>query len=69
MKKTKVRNNFVSYKKKMAEIINESAKSVCTTMDFYESDGESVKLEEYKMILKTIRTSEEAMAVLRLNLR
>lgn len=53
----------------MAEIINESAKSVCTTMDFYESDDESVKLEEYKMILKTIRTSEEAMAVLRLNLR
>ncbi|CAO1391538.1 unnamed protein product [Diamesa hyperborea] len=52
----------------MAEIINESAKKVCTTMDFTESDGESVKLEEYKMILNTIRTSEEAMAVLRVNL-
>lgn len=53
----------------MAEIINESAKKVCKTMDFTESDGESVKLEEYKMILNTIRTSEEAMAVLRINLR
>lgn len=52
--------------RKMAKIINESAKSV---MEFIESDGESVKLEEYKMILKTIRTSEDAMAVLRLNLR
>lgn len=52
--------------RKMAEIINESAKSV---MEFIESDGESIKLEEYKMILKTIRTSEDAMAVLRLNLR
>ena len=49
----------------MAEIINKSAK----IMDFIDSDGESVKLEEYKMILNTIRTSEEAMAVLRVNLR
>ena len=67
--KTKVRINNKLFHTIMAEIINESAKKVCTTMDFIESDDESLKLEEYKMILKTIRTSEEAMAVLRLNLR
>lgn len=53
----------------MAEIVIESAKSVRIKKEFIESEDESLKLEEYKIILKTIRTSEEAMAVLRLNLR